>query len=106
MALDVDVIESRYISEIAALIKAKLDPGDLPSGPTDGLFFGYAALVLTVGDAVTLKNVHDTWSAWMLGVDPTHEAIRPFHELDEATAAMDEPFADAIRLVAAEVAAG
>lgn len=106
MALDLDVIELSYIEGIAEQIKSKLDPDSLPSGPTDGLLFCYAALVLTVGEAVTLENVHDTWSAWMLGVDPTHEAIRPFSELDDATAAMDEPFAHAIRLVAAELGAG
>ena len=100
MARDLDVT---YLADIARRIRQELDRSDLPDEPHDALLYGYAVLALAVGRRVTLANVHDAWAAWMMTVDPEHDAIVPFAELDPTTAAMDQPFADAIRAVASEI---
>nr|MDT0525776.1 hypothetical protein [Streptomyces sp. DSM 41633] len=54
------------------------------------------------GLRVTTEDVHNAWVAWMSEIDPTHESLIPFAELDKPTAADDEPYVVAIKSVAAE----
>jgi hypothetical protein len=72
----------------------------------DRLAAAYALLVLTTGQATTLENVHDAWSAWRAFSDrPDHPDLVPFRMLDAGTAEWDRPYRDDIRRVAAELEA-
>lgn len=89
-----------YIDQIADAIKYEVSPGKLPDENTTLLFRLYAVLALAKGTNVTLEDVHNAWSAWMIGSDPNHESIRPFGELSLSTQREDEPYVRAIRTVA------
>lgn len=90
-----------YLAVDAARIRAALPEGSsVPDGAND-LFLLYAVLMRAKGTNVQAEDVHDAWAAWMLGVDPTHESIVPYAELDPATRAEDGPFLLAIRRAAA-----
>jgi hypothetical protein len=72
----------------------------------DRLAAAYAVLVLTTGQATTLENVHDAWSAWRAFSDrPDHDDLVPFQMLDAGTAEWDRPYRDDIRRLAAELEA-
>lgn len=75
----------------------------MPEGDADLLFRMYAVLALAVGEKVEAANVHDAWSAWMSQSDPRHDSIQPFDKLSEDVRIQDEPFAEAIRKVAASL---
>ena len=92
-----------YLDELGARIRAQVPKADLPDENTRGLFRIYAVLLLAKGAAVTSEDVHNAWVAWMAGLDPGHEALVPFHELDAEVASNDEPFAEAIRTVAKDL---
>ncbi len=92
-----------YIVDIAERIKQEVPPDLLPQEDTDLLFRLYAVLALTVGEKVEARNVHDAWAAWMSQSDPDHNSIQPFEVLPEDVQAQDEPFAEAIRKVAANL---
>ena len=64
------------------------------------LFRLYALLALAKGQALTARDVHNAWAVWMQESDPSHHSIRPFDELDAETQAADEPFVEAIKVVA------
>ena len=51
----------------------------------------------------TAENVHDGWAAWRLLCRPndTHKDLIPYDDLNPATQILDEPYAAAIREVAA-----
>lgn len=89
-----------YLDELGARIQAQVPKADLPDEKTGGLFRIYAVLLLAKGAAVTSEDVHNAWVAWMAGFDAGHEALVPFEDLDPAVASDDEPFVDAIRIVA------
>jgi hypothetical protein len=86
-----------YIERLAAEIEARAPRDRVPEGDTRALFLIYAALGLIKGDAVTRRDVHNAWAAWMASANPSHESIRPFDELDSETRAKDDPFVAAIR---------
>jgi|SRR3954467_13049742 hypothetical protein len=66
----------------------------------------YALLVLTTGQATTLENVHDAWSAWRaFSARPDHPMIVPLAMLNTATIEYDRAWRDDIRTVAAELEA-
>jgi hypothetical protein len=70
----------------------------------DRLAAAYALLVLTTGQATTLENVHDAWSAWRAFSDrPDHPDLVPFSWLSDETAEYDRPYRNDIRTVAAEL---
>jgi hypothetical protein len=72
----------------------------------DRLAAAYAVLVLTTGQATTLENVHDAWSAWRAFSDrPDHDDLVPFDYLSNETIEWDRPYRDDIRKVAAELEA-
>jgi len=89
-----------YLSLDAARIRAALPEGSSVPDGADDLFLLYAVLMRAKGANVKAEDVHDAWAAWMLGVDPTHESIVPYAELDPATRAEDRPFLLAIRRAA------
>lgn len=89
-----------YLDELASRIRNHVPSVDLPDENTRGLFRIYAVLALAKGTAVTSEDVHNAWAAWMSGFEVRHEALVPFEDLDPATASDDEPFAEAIRIVA------
>jgi hypothetical protein len=91
-----------YIDQLAQAIRAKVAPEYLPEEETTNLFRIYAVLALAKGEAVEAADVHDAWSAWMSEVDSGHRSIKPMAELSSETQAFDEPFAEAIRVVARE----
>ena len=74
-----------YIDSVAASVEESLAMELRPKVNAMSLYRSYALLALTVGENVTLENVHDAWSSWKAGIDPDHDAIRPFSELDGPT---------------------
>lgn len=100
MAIDMDVA---YLDFVAAKIRGRVCSSDIPDeSDTDALFRIYAVLLFAKGPLVSREDVHNAWVAWMLGVDPTHESLVPFADLDPDTAADDDPYVAAIRSVAAD----
>jgi len=91
-----------YLDDIAAQIRSRIDASDLPDGDTRQLFRLYATLCLAKGDGATAEDVHNLWAAWTAERDPAHDALVPVSKLDRQTVALDEPFARAIREVAAD----
>jgi hypothetical protein len=89
-----------YLDELGGQIRARVPPGDLPDEDTASLFRLYAVLLLAKGESVTTADVHNAWSAWMADRDADHDSLTPFAELPAGKVAEDEPFAEAIRLVA------
>jgi hypothetical protein len=93
-----------YLDDVATTIRAHVPAEALPSGELDALFRLYAVLALAKGDKVTAEDVHNAWAAWMQASDPDHDSLRPVDELDDVTQAADEPYVDAIRAAARELA--
>ncbi|MBY6383645.1 hypothetical protein HG717_06920 [Rhodococcus erythropolis] len=89
-----------YLGRDAKLIKQCLPAGADAPEDSDDLFLMYAVLMRAKGVDTQARDVHDAWSAWMLRVDPAHESIRPFDELDTETRREDGPFLVAIRAAA------
>lgn len=95
-------------------VTARLD--ELIPGNDPALIRFYALLVLTESVNTGREEVHDAWSAWKAGdgwgygpvkdADAmTHPSLVPFEDLPEEVAALDDPYVEAIRTVAAERAA-
>jgi hypothetical protein len=89
-----------YLDTDADLIRSCLPEGtNVPDG-SDALFVLYAVLMRAKGPDTQPSDVHDAWSAWMARVNPTHDSIRPYEELDPSVRDEDVPFLMAIRLAA------
>lgn len=101
--LVVGLLAMNYIDQIADAIRQEVSPSKLPDDDTAALFRLYAVLALAKGMSVTLEDVHDAWSAWMIGNNPDHESIKPFKELTPQTQMEDQPYVDAIRTVASRL---
>ncbi|WP_438860510.1 DUF7701 domain-containing protein [Clavibacter michiganensis] len=86
-----------YLEQDADAIRRCLPSGVAVPEGSDPLFLAYAVLLRAKGSGTSASDVHDAWSAWMLGVDADHESIRSFAELDPATREEDAPFVVAIR---------
>ncbi len=98
------VLALMYAAEIARQLVDRQVPADLlPGGDTRALFRLYAVLALAKGRAVEAADADNAWAAWMQERDPDHRSLKPFEELDPETQASDEPFAEAIRAVAARL---
>jgi hypothetical protein len=93
-------MDLNYLDELGAQIRDRVPKSDLPDEETSDLFRLYAVLLLAKGQDVTSKDVHNAWVAWMTARNPDHESLRPFEELSYDVAADDEPYLNAIRLVA------
>lgn len=89
-----------YLERDAELIRECLPAGADPPEDSDDLFLVYAVLLRAKGVETQASDVHDAWAAWMIRVDPGHESIRPFEELDSQTRGEDGPFLVAIRTAA------
>lgn len=92
-----------YLDDLSARIRAHVPDADLPEEDTHDLFRIYAVLLLAKGEDVTTEDVHNAWAAWMARLNPTHEALVPYSELELVIAKDDEPYAKAIRLAAREL---
>jgi predicted metal-binding protein len=92
-----------YLDDIAQQIADQLGQ-DVPQVEgVDRLLRLYAVLARVKGAATTAEDVHDAWAAWMVDQDPTHDALRPFLQLDRATRREDDPFVRAVRAVASRL---
>lgn len=91
-----------YLAQDAARIRASLPEGTSVPDNAEELFLIYAVLMRAKGVAVQAEDVHDAWSAWMASIDPEHESVVPFDELDADTRTEDSPFVLAIRQAATE----
>lgn len=91
-----------YLDAIADEIRAQVPDEAVPDDKdTRDLFRLYAVLMLAKGEAVSRKDVHNAWVAWMSARGQMHSSMRPFAELPDDTKAEDSPFVRAIRIVAA-----
>ncbi|WP_445513770.1 RipA family octameric membrane protein [Stenotrophomonas sp. 3(2025)] len=95
-----------YLDELASAILARIPEGRMPHEDTKELLKIYAVLARAKGTDVTCSDVHDAWSAWMSGRDPSHESLVPFEVLPDHVKAEDAIFADAIRAAALEAKNG
>jgi hypothetical protein len=93
-----------YLDDVATAIRGHVPADALPSGDLDALFRLYAVLALAKGDAVSAEDVHNAWAAWMQGGDADHDSLRPFEDLEAETRAADDPYVEAIRAAARELA--
>jgi hypothetical protein len=91
---------TNYVDRIANDIASRVTQDKTPDGDVGMLFRIYAVLALSKGDAVTARDVHNAWSAWMATQDPEHESLVPFEELPVDTQGEDSPYVEAIRQVA------
>lgn len=94
-----------YLDDLAATIRGYAPANGSQTPGLDSLFRLYAVLALAKGEAVTAEDVHNAWVAWTQDSDTVHSEVRPFSELDHATQAEDDPYAEAIRLAARELSA-
>ena len=86
-----------YIQQMAEAIRLQVSPDKLPDENSRLLFRVYAVLAIAKGLSVSEEDVHAAWVAWMTGIDPAHEALVPFEELDHDTRTSDRPYVEAIR---------
>lgn len=86
---------------LAEEIRREVPQDLLPDHDTTPLMLMYAVLARAKGTTVSAEDVHDAWCAWMATTDADHTSIVPFEDLEPDVQALDEPFADAIRRVAA-----
>lgn len=91
-----------YLDEPAEAIRRAVAPNLLPDGDASMLFRLYAVLAMAKGEDVALEDVHDAWAAWMTDRDPDHRSLKPLAELPPDVRRSDEPYLDAIRVVARE----
>ena len=90
-----------YLDRLAAQIRAEVPAAAIPDdADTDHLFRAYAVLLDAVGGAVTARDVHNAWVAWMLNRGRPHPACVPYDELPPEVAQLDDVFVAAIRKVA------
>lgn len=95
-----------YMSDIADEIARELPAGLIPDEHPRDLMLLYALLATTLGASVTTKHVHDAWTVWMTSLGEEHESMVPFQALATDVQNEDEPFAEAIRRVAARRGVG
>ena len=84
-----------YVDQIVAALAERLDDCEID------LLRQYALLVLVTGEQTTEQDAHDAWAAWRAATNPRHRLLVPFHHLTAEEQALNTPYADAIRAVAA-----
>lgn len=98
-----------YIDQASAALVAALAEHcgkDEDAGITMSLFDVYLLLVLTSGEDVTPKQVHDVWAIAEWYTRPDHRSIVPFDQLAPEVQALDQPFVDAIQAAARALKVG
>ena len=91
-----------YLIRDAERIRACVPAGTEMPDDSDDLFLLYAVLLRVKGTAVTERDVHEAWVAWMELRGQQHDSMRPFQELTADVRAEDTPFVLAIRRASAE----
>ena len=89
-----------YLDDLAAKIRANVPSEQIPAGDSDQLFRMYAILLRAKGTSVTLSDIHDAWSAWMISLDGEHESLVAFENLPKDVQEEDRVFATAVKLAA------
>jgi hypothetical protein len=78
-------LRSTYLDDDAELIRSLVPKGSAPPEDSHYLFVLYAVLMRVKGSGVTLSDVHDAWSAWMISKGEEHPTLVPFRNLDVRT---------------------
>jgi hypothetical protein len=89
-----------YLTDDAEEIRRAVPAGTKVPEASGPLFLIYAVLLRAKGPAVTPRDVHDAWVAWMELSGEDHDSMRPFEQLSKEVQGEDMPFTDAIRRVA------
>ncbi len=95
-----------YIDRLARRVYRAAGDGGHPSEAEMPLYRMYAVLVLAKGEETTRRDVHDAWAAWQAGIDPSHRSLVPFEGLLPRVQALDQPFVEAIHVVARQAGGG
>lgn len=56
----------------------------------------YTLLLLSKGDSVTKKDVHDAWAVRQVRIRPDHHSLIPYGQLEQDTQARDDKYVQAI----------
>jgi hypothetical protein len=91
-----------YLDTIATTIQLIAD-ADWQDALELPLYRNYALLALTKGEATTNEDVHNAWVAWASSTKPKHPSLIPYRDLTPEVQALDTPYTEAIRCVAAEL---
>jgi hypothetical protein len=86
-----------YVDQIVAALADRLDDCEID------LLRLYALLVLVTGEHTTEQDAHDAWATWRTATNPRHRLLVPFDHLTAEAQALNTPYADAIRAVAARL---
>ena len=86
-----------YVDQIVAALAELLDDCEID------LLRHYALLVLVTGEQTTEQDAHDAWATWRTATNPRHRLLVPFDHLTVEAQALNTPYADAIRVVAARL---
>ena len=86
-----------YVDQIVAALAERLDDCEVD------LLRLYALLVLVTGEHTTEQDAHDAWAAWRTATNPRHRLLVSFDQLPAEEQALNTPYADAIRAVAARL---
>jgi hypothetical protein len=89
-----------YVDQIVAALAERLDDCEID------LLRHYALLVLVTGEQTTEQDAHDAWATWRTATNPRHRLLAPFDRLTVEEQALNTPYADAIRAVAARLREG
>jgi hypothetical protein len=89
-----------YVDQIVAALAERLDDCEVD------LLRLYALLVLVTGEHTTEQDAHDAWAAWRTATNPRHRLLVSFDHLPAEEQALNTPYADAIRAVAARLREG
>jgi hypothetical protein len=90
-----------YLDRLAVEIQREVDQTTTPSDADLPIYRQYAVLLLAKGSAVSTEDVHNAWVAWASTYNPESQHLIPFNDLPPSVQQRDEPFAAAIRAVAA-----
>lgn len=94
-----------YLDDLAAEIKEFVPKSLVPEEDADDLFRLYALLLRAKGAAITESDVHDAWSAWMIGRDTDHQSLVEYDALPAEVREQDRKFLEAIRAAANRIGA-
>lgn len=85
-----------YITKRALEIANYVEPGVAIGNKLLELYRIYAVLSYCKGIETTAGCVHDAWSAWQAGQNPSHKSLKPFEDLTDEVRRLDDPYVMAI----------